>query len=133
MWIYSLVRGGFRAKDLNGGQWPVRIIMGVLGTAEVLAEQILNPLVLSRRRALRSAHIYSALSFTLLFVPPSVFSQKSFAQSKMKACDTQAGLSPACNHSSILFHATSHNITGSKVKYTLWNYGKCTNLLFTCY
>lgn len=71
MWIYSLVRGGFRVVDLNGGQWPVRIIMGVLGAAEVLAEQILNLLALRRRRALKSTCIYSALSFTLLFVPPS--------------------------------------------------------------
>lgn len=46
VWIYSLARGGFRAEHLNGGQWPVRIIMGVLGAAEVLAEQILNPLAL---------------------------------------------------------------------------------------
>lgn len=69
VWIYSLVRARFRVEDLNGGQWPVRIIMGVLGAAEVLAEQILKPLALSRRRALQSTCIYSALFSTVLFGP----------------------------------------------------------------
>lgn len=68
VWIYSLVRGGFRVEDLNGGQWPVRIVMGVLGAEEVLAEQMLNLLALRRRRALQSTCIYSALSFAFLFV-----------------------------------------------------------------
>lgn len=68
VWIYSLVGVGFRDGDLNGGQWLVRAIMSVLGAAEVLAEQILNPLSLSRRRELQSTHIYSPFSLFLLFL-----------------------------------------------------------------
>lgn len=58
---------GFRDGGLNGVQWLVGAIMSVLGAAEVLAEQILNPLPLSRRRELKSTHFYSAFSF---FVVP---------------------------------------------------------------
>ncbi len=79
VWIYRLVRGGFRAEDLNCG----RIIMGVrsIGRANIIP---------ARSQPQNSTLVRAYLScffFTLLFVPPSVFSQKIFAQSKMKACE----------------------------------------------
>jgi len=61
VWIYSLVRGGFRVVDLNGGQWPVRIIMGVLGAAEVLAEQILNRRSQTKKSAAVNMHLFCSL------------------------------------------------------------------------
>lgn len=92
-WIYSLVRGGFRAEDLNGGQWPVRIIMGVLGAAEVLAEQILNP---PKKSTAVSAYLFCSLFHSPVCPSFSIFTKNLCTVENECACE--AGLSLACNH-----------------------------------